>query len=161
MFHIEKDGFKFNEHRPSQIYIESNRLEDCIKYAIANDIRSFSLDKFHGYNENNIDFVLNEELTIEELLLCDDSITDISSIESLGNLKSLTFSVKKNKFKRINLALSSRTLVELRTNAFEFIDGIENLDGFKCVVTYLLNSLEVSSVFSYALLFQIFFALFH
>jgi hypothetical protein len=76
--------------KEESIYIDSSKLTKCIEYIKTNNIRSVIINTENGFRNNNLSF-LNDLLYIEELIFeFDISSLDISAINKLLNLKSIS-----------------------------------------------------------------------
>jgi hypothetical protein len=87
---------KSNSTKEESIYIDSSKLTKCIDYIRINNIKSIIINTENGFENNNLLF-LNDLLFIEELILeTDVSNLDISTINKLQNLKSISIYGKVN-----------------------------------------------------------------
>lgn len=127
MSYYKKDGFQFDGFRNDLMEIESNRIEECKEYALKNNITKFSFFDSHGYHFDHLEFLNNDRLKVEELLVISDKIKDISPLNKLKNLSYLSLSVNKARCKPISIKNSISSLVELRTNFLSKINDVTSL----------------------------------
>lgn len=102
------DGFRvISSENGYTLAIESDRIEECMKYAVDNGISRVFMHSYDGYKLDNVNF-LKEYDFITEISITDDQI-EISGVHYLANLKYLSLSngkqpVDLSKFKHLKEA---------------------------------------------------------
>ncbi|MFN0278219.1 MAG: hypothetical protein ACKVRN_06405 [Pyrinomonadaceae bacterium] len=70
------------------LFIDSSRIDDCIRYLHENNLKKISINPFQGYHANDLNFLSRLEHYIEGITVLDDKY-DYAIINSLHKLKSL------------------------------------------------------------------------
>ncbi|MFZ1424778.1 MAG: hypothetical protein WAS55_13225 [Saprospiraceae bacterium] len=86
------NGLKIIKNTDGQemLFINSNRLTDCIEYLYSNDLHYIVINSFQDYFANDIDFLLQLKDHIEGLSILDDKF-NLNVVNQLHNLKYLGF----------------------------------------------------------------------
>jgi len=90
------NGFKFyiDNDENKTLIIESSRLEECLDYLKAEKIESISINRFHGYKIDNLDFL--KKCAFIKKISISDKISDFSGIYNLKDLNRLLVSDNKH-----------------------------------------------------------------
>ncbi|HAS47433.1 MAG TPA: hypothetical protein DCS93_43550 [Microscillaceae bacterium] len=130
---FKKDDFRFRRRLNNQEFlcVELNKIDQCMEYAIQNDIKHFEISYFHHYKSNDISFLINYIEYIEGLYLSSDFL-DISPLNQLKQLKQLVFGDHEQQ--HLDLA----NLPKLVFLSFTWHKNIKNLDK-----AYSLESLGI------------------
>ena len=88
------DGFKMlsDISRKPTLIIESDRLDDCLQYAVVKKITRIYLQNNYGFKLSNVDFLKTYDFFTEISVIKDLSEIDISGVQFLKKLVSLTLS---------------------------------------------------------------------
>jgi protein phosphatase 1 regulatory subunit 7 len=88
------DGYKMlsDVSRKSTLIIESNRLEDCLRFAAAKKVTKIYLQYNYGFKLSNVDFLKNYDFFTEVSIIKDLQDIDISGVQFLKRLIRLTLS---------------------------------------------------------------------
>lgn len=112
------------EENGNVLLIESDKLDECIQFAIDNNITKISIQGYYGYKLSNLDF-LKKNNFFTQLSVVED-MTDIN-ISAVHYLKGLTYlSLSNNKQ---NLDLSS--FPELEKLSLDWNNNLTNLNKCK------------------------------
>ena len=139
MITITKEKLKlFNgEGDITFLVIESNRIDDCIKYLFNHKLKNIMISNYHGYKLNHFKFIEKISDWIEGVLILDTDY-DYSHLNLISNLKKLNVQDNKSntidlskfpKLKICNISFSKRligldlctTLEDLSINNYKFL----------------------------------------
>ena len=124
---VDKDGYKFLDGLAKEyIVIESNRLEEYIKYINENDVKAVYLSNSH-YNENSIDF-LDRCNKIKEINITSESIKNYDGLRQLTELIKLNIDEPKG---IVDLNYNKNTLQELIVAMNNKIKNLSSLNKLK------------------------------
>jgi len=88
------DGFKMlsDISRKPTLVIESDRLDDCMRYAIEKKITRIYLQKTFGFNLSKVDFFKEYDFFTDVSVIRDYTDIDVSGVQFLKNLVRMTLS---------------------------------------------------------------------
>ena len=88
------DGFKMLSDitRKPTLIVESDRLNDCMRYAVEKKITRIYLQNNYGFNLSNVDFLKDFNFFTEISIIKDYSEIDVSGVQFLKQLVHLTLS---------------------------------------------------------------------
>lgn len=103
---LSNDFRKFNIGGHEFLAVESQRLSECIEYFRTNNFYGLSVNRYHGYSDDNLDF-LSEVKGLKGLVVGED-IEDLELVNTLESLEYLTIDKSKK-------AIDFKKLSSLRT----------------------------------------------
>jgi hypothetical protein len=119
------DGFKFIPHpEGDMLLVESDRLDDYIRYAIEKEIKGISLQEYHGYKLTNIDFLKNNNFFTKIWVVNYLTDIDISGVHYLNALRSISLSNNKQK-------IDFSCFPELENASIDWNEKLTNLNTCK------------------------------
>lgn len=120
------DGFKMlsDISRKPTLVIESDRLNDCMRYAVEKKITRIYLQKTFGFNLSNVDFFREYSFFTDVSVIRDWAEIDVSGVQFLKKLARLTLS-------NDNQPLDFSNFPQLNEASIEWNNKIINLNQCK------------------------------
>ena len=127
------DGFKIlsDVSRKPTLIIESDRLDDCMRYAVEKKITRIYLQKTFGFNLSNVDFFREYDFFTEVSVIKDLTEIDISGVQFLKKLARVTLS-------NDNQGLDFGNFHQLEEASFDWNNKIINLSQCKKLNSLIL-----------------------
>jgi hypothetical protein len=110
-----KDGYE-------ALFIDSSRIDDCIKFLLENNYKSITVNSFQGYSLKDLNFLSRLKDLVESLVIGENKF-DISIINTLHKLRYL--GIADNKKDVIDLS----NFPDLETLACDFSDRLKGLEN--------------------------------
>lgn len=133
-----KDGFKFLEQEgaPDLLVVESQKLNNAIRYIKKNDFNRIMINPYMGFISVDISFLSELSDLIEALYIPDCSVFDLEVIHSLGNLKELGVGLHKDQM------IDLERFPNLKELACEYTTKLKNLDKCKNLTSLSLTGFK-------------------
>ena len=127
------DGFKMlsDISRKPTFVIESDRLDDCMRYAVEKKITRIYLQKTFGFNLSNVDFFREYDFFTEVSVIRDLTEIDVSGVQFLKKLARMTLS-------NDNQGLDFSNFPQLEDASIDWNNKIINLNQCKKLNSLIL-----------------------
>jgi len=109
------------------LFIDSSRIDDCVEYLHANNLKHISINSFQGYKAKDLNFLAGLKNYLEGISIPENHY-DFAIVNELHKLKSL--GIPDNKKDNINLA-SFPKLERLATDFSERLIGLAKCSNLK------------------------------
>lgn len=127
------DGCKVYTNGKKSVIIDSGAIEKCMKVYKENNLDGVAITKSHGYNLQNIDFLINYP-EIKHISLSEE-INDIKGLYALSNLESAIIAGKNRKIDFSYFPF----LVTLIADWSSFFSNMQNCEQLKSLSIYYYN----------------------